>query len=74
MLSRTARRGALGRDAFQGTRPATRENLRLLRSNRGKRAPVNAKVDMRPILLFLLLLPLATCGLFADKETRTLRK
>jgi len=29
---------------------------------------------MRPILFLLMLLPLAGCGLFADKETRTLRK
>src|SRR5258708_37391355 len=29
---------------------------------------------MRPIILLLLLLPLAACGLFANKEIRTLRK
>ena len=29
---------------------------------------------MRKIVLFLLLLPLAACGLFANKELRTLRK
>ncbi|HYS46702.1 MAG TPA: hypothetical protein VEM35_09695, partial [Rhizomicrobium sp.] len=29
---------------------------------------------MRPIILVLLLLPLAACGLFANKEIRTLRK
>src|SRR5882762_9603424 len=29
---------------------------------------------MRPILFLLMLLPLAACGLFADKEIRTLRK
>jgi len=29
---------------------------------------------MRPILLIALLLPLTACGLFANKEIRTLRK
>jgi len=29
---------------------------------------------MRPSLIFLLLLPLTACGLFAHKETRTLHK
>ena len=31
-------------------------------------------MDKRPVIVFLLLLPLMACSLFASKETRALRK
>jgi len=59
------------------TRGADHKIARYFRLNRGKRAGLDqgmSLVNMRALAVLLILLPLASCGLFASKEIRTLRK